>query len=522
MVNFLKLFFITAIFSATANAAYFPGPFSIANFPAIQPVSQSGTWSVGINNFPSTQAVTGTFFQATQPVSLASSPLPSNAAQETGGNLATIATNTTGASTSALQTTGNTSLATVATNTSNIPAKGTATMSAAMPINLSNAQTLTTSTFNSATGTLNMDMLTGTASGWYDASSFTSFDVDIYTTTTVTAGAITFEQTNDTTNDAAGITMNLQDSTVLTQSNITALTFTASTVKHYQAPITSRYIRFRFSTAFTGTGTVGATLVFKQTPYVPITTSVNQATSGSLNVNVGTGTIATVSTDNLATNFVTADRASAAATTTYTSATITPSSSQISYSVQLAVTAISGTTPTMACVINESWDSGVTFQTVYQFPTYASTIATYRTPMMRFTGNRIQYVCTIAGTTPSYTFSISRVGSNTSASLARAFYDTTLTPNTASSFSGTFFTEGCNAGSLTYDETASAAQPTLTVQVSEDAVNWEASPITLTPTAIGASFASGSFTFPRFARIFVTTAGTGVTYGYSAFRCMGP
>jgi hypothetical protein len=36
-------------------------------------------------------AITGTFWQATQPVSVATLPLPSNAAQETGGNLASIA-----------------------------------------------------------------------------------------------------------------------------------------------------------------------------------------------------------------------------------------------------------------------------------------------------------------------------------------------------------------------------------------------------------------------------------------------
>lgn len=50
------------------------------------PVPVSGTVSVG--NFPVSQAVTGAFFQATQPVSLAAAPLPSNAATETGGNLA--------------------------------------------------------------------------------------------------------------------------------------------------------------------------------------------------------------------------------------------------------------------------------------------------------------------------------------------------------------------------------------------------------------------------------------------------
>lgn len=53
----------------------------------------SGTVSVG--NFPATQPVSGTFFQSTQPISAASLPLP------------------TGASTSALQTTGNTSLSNI-------------------------------------------------------------------------------------------------------------------------------------------------------------------------------------------------------------------------------------------------------------------------------------------------------------------------------------------------------------------------------------------------------------------------
>jgi hypothetical protein len=42
--------------------------------------AQSGSWSVSVSNFP-----------ATQPVSAASLPLPSNAAQEAGGNLATLA-----------------------------------------------------------------------------------------------------------------------------------------------------------------------------------------------------------------------------------------------------------------------------------------------------------------------------------------------------------------------------------------------------------------------------------------------
>ena len=93
----------------------------VDNFPATQPVS--GTVSVSgnvtvvqptgaslhvdVDNFPATQPVSGTVaisnFPATQPVSAASLPLPTNAAQETGGNLATLVTNT----------------STIATNTAN-------------------------------------------------------------------------------------------------------------------------------------------------------------------------------------------------------------------------------------------------------------------------------------------------------------------------------------------------------------------------------------------------------------------
>ena len=51
------------------------GSVSVSNFPAVQPVS--GT--VAVSNFP-----------AVQPISATSLPLPTNAAQETGGNLASI------------------------------------------------------------------------------------------------------------------------------------------------------------------------------------------------------------------------------------------------------------------------------------------------------------------------------------------------------------------------------------------------------------------------------------------------
>lgn len=77
---------------------------SINNFPTVQNISGSVAVtnpvdSVAINNFPVSQningtvaisgsiPVTGTFWQPTQPISANSLPLPTNASQETGGNL---------------------------------------------------------------------------------------------------------------------------------------------------------------------------------------------------------------------------------------------------------------------------------------------------------------------------------------------------------------------------------------------------------------------------------------------------
>lgn len=117
---------------------------------ATQPISGTVTANAGTGSFTVAQAtgtnlhvvvdaapttaVTGTFWQATQPVSAASLPLP------------------TGAATASAQATGNTSLATLATNT---PALGQALAAASVPVVLTAAQlsTLTPLTTVGVTGT---------------------------------------------------------------------------------------------------------------------------------------------------------------------------------------------------------------------------------------------------------------------------------------------------------------------------------------------------------------------------------
>jgi hypothetical protein len=106
-------------------------------YQATQPVS--GT--VGISG---TVPVSGTFYQVTQPVSLASLPSLATGSNTIGAisNTAFTANAGTNLNTSALalETGGN--LSTIATNTGKIPSKGTATIANSTPVNIASDQTV--------------------------------------------------------------------------------------------------------------------------------------------------------------------------------------------------------------------------------------------------------------------------------------------------------------------------------------------------------------------------------------------
>jgi len=113
--------------------------------------STSGALDVNLKTSGITVSVSGTFWQATQPVSAASLPLPTGAATSANQSteitsLASIVTNTTGIATSSLQTTGNSSLASIVTNTNKIPSLGQAANAGSVPVTLSSTQVGTAGT----------------------------------------------------------------------------------------------------------------------------------------------------------------------------------------------------------------------------------------------------------------------------------------------------------------------------------------------------------------------------------------
>jgi uncharacterized protein YaiE (UPF0345 family) len=104
---------------------------------------------------------------------------------------------------------------------------------------------------------LNTNLIDGTVNGWYDVSTFNSGTIQIIGSAGISAGAVTFECTNDTTLANAGNL--LISSVVATNAIASSISPAASSLNTYTFPIGTKYIRARISTAFVG-GTVQSVL----------------------------------------------------------------------------------------------------------------------------------------------------------------------------------------------------------------------------------------------------------------------
>jgi hypothetical protein len=220
------------------------------------------------------------------------------------------------------------------------------------------------------------------------------------------------------------------------------------------------------------------------------------------------------------------DLASVAKTATFTLA-ITPAANGAQVEAfQLNATVVSGTTPTMDCQILESLDNGATYsKLIYQFERVTAVLSTpIMSKPLRMSGNKFEYNCIISGTTPSFTMALWRIGMPISASLSYDLYDRSLAVGSANVGGTTWFTEGCTTGNIIYYQSAVTTSPSLVYQISSDGVNWAPTTYTLTP-----SNSAGAYSIPltamssKYGRIATgSVAGVGVTYGYSAFSCVGP
>jgi hypothetical protein len=497
------------------------------------PISLSG--SVSVANFPATQAVTGTFFQATQPVSAASLPLPSGAstsALQTTGNtslssvdskLTTL--NAKDFSTAALQTLGNAGLtsidATLVGITNKTPTLGQKPSSGSSPVVIASDQSsipvTQTEIYITGQATLtagNNIFLSSAGTGSSDAQGFKSGSVQILSS--ASSGTIIFEHSNDN--------LNWQFMPVFRADSgspnaiVSAVTSSVSSF-FYHFPIKARYIRCRIGTVLNATNQ--AYLRLSQESWSPIVPNITNATAANLNATVSgaltsVGTITTVTGVTTVSSITAAslsgsvfsDIASATIATTQTSANIT-TVNQSNMAFQVSVTATSGTGQFMDVSVQETFD-GITFWDIYQFQRITA-IGQYQSPQIRVSGSGIRYVRTVGGTTPSFTSSVSRPARQTSSDIWRNFVNRTIDPNTLNSTTPSYLVEGCDQFQLAVTMNAGGTSPIFKLEGSNDNLNWYSVPSTTLTATVGASVqvVSAAQSLPKFIRGITSTAGVG-------------
>lgn len=232
------------------------------------------------------------------------------------------------------------------------------------------------------------------------------------------------------------------------------------------------------------------------TPAVTLTTTATTQ-SGAWNVSA-------------ALNTTVADVASAALTTTTTVAAITPALGA-AYSVNIPVTAVTGTSPTLDFSIEESDDAGTNWFKVYDFPRITAT-GMYRSPWIPLRGNRIRYVQTVGGTTPSFTRAVNRLQSPVDATPKIQLVDRSIVLGTLNSTTAAINCEGCTAFNVFVRCSAQTNAAIIGIQVSYDGTNWTPLPETIS-TVAGIARAALTNVRARFIRGIVNTISADATLG---------
>ena len=213
-----------------------------------------------------------------------------------------------------------------------------------------------------------------------------------------------------------------------------------------------------------------------------------------------------------------ADVVSAAITSTGTSASIVNDLGN-GFQVTIPVTAVTGTTPTLDVRIEESFDGGTNWVTLYEMQRITAT-GSYNTPILRASGRHIRYVRTVGGTTPSFTMAITRnVLPFLPAEPQKRLMDRTVVPNTLNSVTPTLCMGAANNVQLVVNMGAIATTaPVFKLQGSEDNTNWydiDTGLLAVANSTVEKTIHTRSCTFVR---AIVSTAGVAATLGYVSIK----
>lgn len=212
------------------------------------------------------------------------------------------------------------------------------------------------------------------------------------------------------------------------------------------------------------------------------------------------------------------DIVSAAITVTTTSAAVSVVNIQ-SCAFNLVTTAVSGTTPTMDVVIQETID-GTNWYDIYHFERVTAN-GTLVSPLIPMRGSSIRYVRTITGTTPSFTCAMWREQRSIVAPLYRRIFDRTVVNTTLNATTPVVISEGCTVANLIVNMGAiTTTAPQFTLEGSEDNVNFFLIGSALTTVASSTVSSQANISGVKYLRAKVTTAGVASTLGYVVIRVL--
>lgn len=208
------------------------------------------------------------------------------------------------------------------------------------------------------------------------------------------------------------------------------------------------------------------------------------------------------------------DVASGVITTTVTSSTLTPQYGA-THSFLIAVTAITGTTPTLDVDVQESDDNGTNWFTVYSFPRITTT-GVYRSPKLPMRTNKVRYVQTVGGTTPSITRAIWRtVGSGAVNGSVSQLIDRTPVLTTLNSATGSLNIQNARNAQLLISIGAATTPPAFQLQGSDDnGATWYSIGTPLTAVASSTVQVTVVNVNAALIRAVVSTVGVGATLNY--------
>lgn len=349
---------------------------------------------------------------------------------------------------------------------------GTAPVTASAPIVLAAKHVAGTAR---TTPAVNYEFLTNSTNGWFDTLGYAWVSYTILAGAGVPSGTIVFEQTNDTTNAAAGVPMQLQNENTLGVQRVTSTSLFGNSIYQLSGPITARYIRARVSVVVpSGTVTLSYTLKQSAPPLtyqVGNVTSINDPSATLGKVNLGTGS-----------NFAGLLRPTLQSPVSDLNTTVSGLVVSGTYyltssaAASMAVTVSTGT-GALDVIIQETSDN-INFVDVYHFDRITGA-GTYYSPPLQLNGTGFRYWCTCSGSMPVVTSHTPCPTGYTQ----RVYYDRNMAFGSAGYYGGPFLAYGGTQYTMVINTTSAASMSSVDLQISPDGTNWQQ--VGILNTAIG-------------------------------------